>query len=146
MEYHELLLNIGKQFSQLSSIFTKVVKIQPILDNIRQHLTVFPSDFNNIDLKYFGILQNLMRNYEILQKFTKVDKSNDMPRYFLVKSLTSTLFRSITLYYWHFVILYFDEQNFSVCYHTVLPLCNIGKYFAMVKTKVIFPTSQILTF
>jgi hypothetical protein len=29
-------------------------------------LTVFPSDFNNIYLKYFGILQNLTRNYEIL--------------------------------------------------------------------------------
>ncbi len=43
----------------------KVEEIQPILDNIRQHLTVFPSDFNNFYLKYFGILQNLMRNYEI---------------------------------------------------------------------------------
>ncbi len=53
--------------------------------NIRKHLTVFPSYFNNIYLKYFGILQNLMRNYEILQslqKFTKVDKSYDIPRYF----------------------------------------------------------------
>jgi hypothetical protein len=29
-------------------------------------LTVFPSDFNHIYLKYFSILQNLMRNYEIL--------------------------------------------------------------------------------
>ncbi len=39
--------------------------------NIRQHLTVFPSYFNNIYLKYIRILQNLMRNYEILLKFTK---------------------------------------------------------------------------
>jgi hypothetical protein len=38
-------------------------------------LTVFPSYFNNIFLKYFGILQNLMRNYKILRKFTKVDES-----------------------------------------------------------------------
>jgi hypothetical protein len=38
-------------------------------------LTVFPSDFNNIYLKYFSILQNLTRNYKILQKFTKVYKS-----------------------------------------------------------------------
>jgi hypothetical protein len=29
--------------------------------NIRQHLTVFPSDFHNIYLKYFWILHNLMR-------------------------------------------------------------------------------------
>ncbi len=53
----------------------KVVEIQPILDNVRKHLTVFPSDFNNIYLKYFGILQNLTRNYEALQKFTKVNES-----------------------------------------------------------------------
>ncbi len=41
--------------------------------NIRQNLTVFQSDFNNIYQKYFRILQNLTRNYEILQKFTKVN-------------------------------------------------------------------------
>ncbi len=56
--------------------------------NIRQHLTVFPSYFNNIFLKYFRILQNLMRKYKILwkltkaykslQKFTKVDESYDI--------------------------------------------------------------------
>ncbi len=77
---------------QLSSIFTKVVEILPILDNIRQHLTVFPSDFNNIYLKYFSILQNLMRNYEILQKFTKFNESHDIPRYFLGQI---TLFHSV---------------------------------------------------
>jgi len=53
--------------------------------NIRQHLTVFQSDFNNIYIIYFGILQTLMRNYEILQKFTKVNKSCNIPRYFLCK-------------------------------------------------------------
>jgi hypothetical protein len=29
--------------------------------------------------------------------------------------------------------LYCDKQNFSVCYRTVLPPGNIGKYFAIVK-------------
>ncbi len=82
MEYRELSLNIAKEFSRLSSIFTKVVEIQTIYNNLRQHLTVFPSDFNNIYLKYFVILQNLTRNYEILQKFMKVDESYDIPRYF----------------------------------------------------------------
>jgi len=66
VECHELSLNILKEFSKLSSIFTKVVEIQTIFNNLRQHLTVFQSDFNNIYLKYFGILQNLMINYEIL--------------------------------------------------------------------------------
>ncbi len=79
MEYHELSLNIAKEFSKLSSIFTKVVEIQTILNNVRRHLTVFPSDFNNIYLKYFDILQNLMWNYDILGKLMKVD---EIPRYF----------------------------------------------------------------
>ena len=82
MEYCELLLNIAKEFSKLSSIFMKVVEIQTILNNFRRHLTVFPSDFNNIYLKYFCILQNLMRNYEILWKFMKVDESYNILQYF----------------------------------------------------------------
>ncbi len=85
MEYYDLSLNITKEFSKLSSIFTKVVEIQTILNNLRRHLTVFPSDFNSICLKYFCILQNLtifyeilrdfMRFYKSLRKFTKVYKS-----------------------------------------------------------------------
>jgi hypothetical protein len=75
MEYHELLLKITQEFSKLSSILTKVEEIQTILNYLRRHLTVFPSDFNNIYHKNFGILQNLTRNYEILRKFTKVYES-----------------------------------------------------------------------
>ncbi len=45
-------------------------------------MTGFPNYFYNIYLKYFGILHNLMRNYDILQKFTKVDKSYNIPQYF----------------------------------------------------------------
>jgi hypothetical protein len=81
-----------KWFSKLSSIFTKVVEIQTILNNFRRHLTVFPSDFNNIYLKYLGILQNLTRYYKIVRKLTKVyksqtkltkvDESYDIPQYF----------------------------------------------------------------
>ncbi len=52
VEYRELSLNIANEFFiKLSSILTKVV------------------GFNNIYLEYFIILQNLTRNYEILQKF-----------------------------------------------------------------------------
>ncbi len=79
------------------------------------------------------------------RKLTKVDESYDIPWYFLVQLLTFVPFHSIAMYYWHFVILYRDEQNFSVCYRTISPLGNIGKYFAIVKWKVIFPVSQILT-
>ncbi len=63
---------------------------------------------------------------------------------FSVKSLIFIPFRSIAIYYWHFVISHCDKQNFSVCYCTVLPLGNIGKYFAIIKWKVIFPILQIL--
>jgi hypothetical protein len=56
---------------------------------------------------------------------------------FLVQSLTFIPFRSIAMYYWPFVISYRDEQNFSVCYHTILPLGNTGKNSAIVKRKVI---------
>ncbi len=79
MEYHELSLNIAKEFSKLSSILTKVEKIQTILNYLRRHLSVFPSDFNNIYLKNFGILQDLTRNYEILQTFMKVYESYNIP-------------------------------------------------------------------
>jgi hypothetical protein len=82
VEYPELSLNIGKEFSKLSSIFMKDVEIQTILNNLTLHLSVFPSDFNSNYLKYFGILQNLPRNYEILRKLTKVDESYDIPQYF----------------------------------------------------------------
>jgi hypothetical protein len=36
------------------------------LSKFSQYWTVFPSDFNNIYLKYFGYLQNLTRKYKIL--------------------------------------------------------------------------------
>ena len=103
MEYWELSLNIAKEFSKLSSILTKVEEIQTILNNLRQHLTVFPSDFNNIYLKYFGILQNLMRNYKILQKFIKVDESYDIPRYIFgqIPCFHSVLFAYDVLFAFH---------------------------------------------
>jgi hypothetical protein len=73
------------------------------------------------------------------------DKNLGFHDIFSVKSLTFVLFHSVAMYYWHFIISYYDEQNFSVCYRTVLPLGNIGKYFAIVTQKVIFPISQKLT-
>ncbi len=103
--------------------------------NIRQHLTVFPSDFNNIYLKYFGILQNLTRNYEILWKFAKVNESYNIPHYFLGQI---THFRSVS-FNCNELLAFRDKQNFSVCYHTILPLG-----ITIVKRKVIFPISQIL--
>jgi hypothetical protein len=45
----------------------------------------------------------------------------------------------------HFVISYDDERNFPVCYRSVSPLDNIGKYFAITIVQVFRPISQILT-
>ncbi len=85
----------------------------------------------------------LMKVDESWQKLTKATIFHDI---FLVKSLTFIRFCPIAMYYWHFIISYRDEWNFSVCYHTILPLDNIGKYFAIVKWKMIFPISQILKY
>ncbi len=104
-------------------------------------MTIFPRDFNNIYLKYFGILQNLMRNYEILQKLMKATIFHGI---FSVKSLTFISFCPITKYYWHFMISYCDKQNSSVWYCTISPLGDISKYFAIVKRKVIFQYRRYL--
>ncbi len=62
----------------------------------------------------------------------------------VVKNNSSLLVIHLS-YNWHFVILYRDERNSNVCYCTISPLGNICKYFTIVKWKVIFPISQILT-
>ncbi len=82
-----------------------------------------------------------MKVYESLWMLTKATIFHNI---FLVKSLTFVPFCSLEMYFLHFVILYRDEWNFSVCYCTISPLDNIGKYFAIIKWKVIFPISQIL--
>jgi hypothetical protein len=82
-----------------------------------------------------------MRFYESVRKLTKATIFHGI---FSVKSLTFIPFHSIAMYYWHFMISYHDKQKFSVCYHTVLHLGDIGKYFAIIKWKVIFPILQIL--
>ncbi len=64
---------------------------------------------------------------------------------FFIKSLTFIAFHSIAMHYWHFMILYRNKQNFFVCCCTVSPLGDIGKYFAIIKQKVICQISQILT-
>ncbi len=58
--------------------WSKLSQYQTILDS-------FGSDFNNFYLKYFGLLHNLMRNCEILQKFMKSHETNKI---FLIKSFT----------------------------------------------------------
>ena len=63
---------------------------------------------------------------------------------FFVKSLTFVPFHSIAMHYWHFVISYHDKWNFSVCCCTILPLGDIGKYFTIIKWKVICQILQIL--
>ncbi len=84
-----------------------------------------------------------MRFYKSLQKLTKATIFHDI---FSVKSLAFMQFRLIAMYFLHFIILYCDKRNFSVCYCTVSPLDNIGKYFAIIKQQVIFPISQILNY
>ncbi len=135
MKYRELLLNIAKEFSKLSSIFTKVEEIQTILnrDNISQFfqviLTIFTSNISAF-YRIFEKLRDFTKIYKSLRKFMKVMIFHNI---FLVKSLAFVPFRLLAMYFLHFVISYNDERNFPVCYRTVSPLDNIGKYFAIVK-------------
>ncbi len=48
------------------------------LMKLSQHLTVFPSHFNNIFLKSFRLLPNLKRNCEILQYLMRFHETNDI--------------------------------------------------------------------
>ncbi len=71
------------------SIFTKVVEIQPILDNICQFFQVILTIFTSNILAFY-------RFYESLQKLTKVNESLDIPQYFLSQI---THFRSVSSNY-----------------------------------------------
>ncbi len=72
---------------------------------LRQYLTVFPSHFNNIFLKSFRLLQNLMRNGMILQQLMRFHKTNDI----------SWNFSGITLGF-HEVLNYFLDIWFCFRY------------------------------
>ncbi len=146
MEYRELSLNIAKEFSKLSSIFTKVEEIQTILNNLRRHLTVFPSDFKNIYLKYFGILQNLTRNYEILWKSTKVYESYDIPWYFFgqIPCFRSGSFACDVLFAFHNFVRW--RTKFSCLLSFRIASRQYWQIFRHRQIiKVIFQISQILS-
>ncbi len=128
MEYRELSLNIAKEFSKLSSIFMKVVEIQTILNNLRQHLTVFPSDFNNIYLKYYDILQNVMRNYEILRKLMKVDKSYDIPQNFFCQI---PCFRSV-LFNWDVLFAFRNFVLWQTKFFCLLLYCFTSRQYRQI--------------
>jgi len=92
------------------------------------------SDFNNVYLKYFVILQNLMRNYEILWKFTKVNKSYDIPRYFLSKI---TYFHSI-LFNCNALLAFRDISGWQTKF-----FCLLSYRFAFRRHRQIFCHHQI---
>ncbi len=82
-------------------------------------MTVFPSGFNNIYLKYFGILQNWMRNYDILWKITIVDDSYDIPQYFFVQipCFCSVSFDCDVLFAFHNFVPWWMKFNCLLLYH-----------------------------
>ncbi len=55
-----------------------------MLAKFSQNLQIFPNHFSNIKLKSFGLLQNSMKNYEILWKLMKFHKTNEISLTFLV--------------------------------------------------------------
>jgi hypothetical protein len=69
MEYCKIFVPVIDESWPTFSLFS--VHEQKLM-KLRQYRTVFPSYFNNIFLKYFGLLQNLMRNSDILQYLTRL--------------------------------------------------------------------------
>ncbi len=80
-------------------------------------MTVFPSHFNNIFLQSFGLLQTLMRNWEILQYLMRFHETNDISQNFSGITLAFMKYRSILLTFsFAFGTFYRWLQNFGfVC-------------------------------
>ncbi len=70
------------------------------------YLTVFPSHFNNIFLKSFGHLHNLMRNCEILWKLMKCHETNEISQNLI----------GIILYFCSVAIYVVDFQFCFLCF------------------------------
>ncbi len=105
MEYCELLLNIAKEFSKLLTFFTKVVEIQTILNNMRWHLTVFSSDFEQyLPQKCWHITEF----NEKLWDFMKVYKSWRKLRYCTIFFGSNPLLLFCFIQLW----LLFEFRNF----------------------------------
>ncbi len=98
------------KFAQLSSIFNGTNERYQNSANIRQYWTVFPSDFNIINLIHIGLLQNFMRYCERLQKFVIFHKANKI---FLVKSFTFVHFHPFAMYFVDFCFCYKSFQNMT---------------------------------
>ncbi len=120
VQYCELWLNSAPKFAQLSSIFNGTNESYQNSANFGQYWTIFPSDFNNIYLKYVGHSQNLMRNHEMLWEFTKVYVSlwnfmisHETNEIFLVKSFTFIYFCSFVLYFVDFCFRYFFISKYD---------------------------------
>jgi hypothetical protein len=87
VEYCQLSLKLWmKLWMKVAQQFTK----------LSQYLMVFPSHFNNLFLKSFRLLPNLMRNCKILQKLVRFHKTNDTSQNFSVITLG---FREVGKYF-----------------------------------------------
>ncbi len=73
VEYHELSLKFCTYFAQFCPFSCHEQKLMKFI----KYLTFFPSHFNNIYLKSFFLLQNLMKKYDILWKLTKCYETNE---------------------------------------------------------------------
>ncbi len=91
-----------------------------------QYLTIFPCHLNNIYLKYFGLLQNLNKNNEILQKLMIFHETNEISWNVLVYNFAFVKLRC-TLLTFTFAFGTFESwlQNFCLVW-TDLKFQNFG--------------------
>ncbi len=112
MEYHKLSLKLWTKVGQLLAIFQCMNESYQNQGNISLFLQVILTIFK----KSFGLLQNLMRNCEILQQLTRSHKTNDISQNFSGITLG---FREVSKYFvdFWFCFWYFRKvtPNFWFC-------------------------------
>ena len=95
------------------------------VNKIDWYLTVYPSDFNNIFLKSFGLLQNLMRNWESLRKLTTFNDYTEILWNFIGIILC---FRSVAMYLVEFRFCFWCFQKLTAKFQFHSDRFEISKF------------------
>jgi hypothetical protein len=117
---------------------------EQILMKLSKYLLNYPSHISNIWLKSFGLLQNLTKNYDILQKLMTFHES----------WWNFTKFHGILLLHFHSVLMYFVNFGFRFWSFQKLPTkfqslsdwFKISRFWTLQWQKLKKSISQLPTF
>ncbi len=110
------------------------------LMKLKQYLTVFPSHFNNIFLKSFRLLQNLMRNCVILQLLMRFHETYDISQNFSGITLG---FCEILKYFVDFWFCFKYLQKMTAKFRLLLNSFKISKFCTFGWRKIKKSISQL---